>query len=211
MLIQTEPTPNPATLKFITGQDVAPTGTVECTTPEQAEQRSPLAEKLFAIHGVVSVFLGRDFIAVTKSENYDWADIQAKITISMTEHIMAGDPIINEISESEQPDPHGDATGEHADVINQIKELLNLRIRPAVAKDGGDIVFNSFNGEEGIVYLTMRGACAGCPSSTATLKMGIENMLRHYIPQVEEVRATEDESPNPDEDTEEDEESHIQY
>lgn len=211
MFIETEHTPNPATLKFIPGQDLVPLGTVECNTLADAQQKSPLAEKLFAVPGVVSVFLGKTFVTVTKEPEYHWEDLKAEITISMVEHLMAGDPIVTEAANSD--DDHNTHDGEHGEVINQIKELLDLRVRPAVARDGGDIIFDSF--VDGIVYLTMRGSCAGCPSSTATLKMGIENMLRHYIPEVEEVRAVEDLSPlngnMDDEEDDDDDESHIQY
>lgn len=204
MFIETETTPNPATLKFIPGQDLVPVGTVECNTLEEAKQKSPLAEKLFLISGVTSVFLGKTFITVTKDADFHWEDLKPEIIISMTEHLMAGAPIVNDISD----DGHKTHDGEHGEVIDQIKELLDLRVRPAVARDGGDIVFDSF--EDGIVYLTLRGACAGCPSSTATLKMGIENMLRHYIPEVEEVRAVDDPSLDND-DADDDDESHINY
>lgn len=181
MFIQTEQTPNPATLKFLPGRDVMPSGTADFTSIEAAK-RSPLAERLFGIDGVNGVFLGADFITVTKSGDRDWHLMKPAILGAIMEHFTAGKPVILDTA----PASVGEA-GEESEVVAQIKELIDTRVRPAVAQDGGDIVFDSF--EDGVVYLHMQGSCSGCPSSTATLKAGIENMLRHYIPEVVEVRA----------------------
>jgi len=181
MFIQTEQTPNPATLKFLPGRDVMATGTADFPTAEAA-RRSPLAERLFGIEGVAGIFFGSDFITVTKTADKDWHLMKPAILGAIMEHFTAGKPII---VENAAPDA-GDA-GEDSDVVTQIKELIDTRVRPAVAQDGGDIVFDSFT--DGVVYLHMQGSCSGCPSSTATLKSGIENMLKHYIPEVQEVRA----------------------
>jgi Fe-S cluster biogenesis protein NfuA len=181
MFIQTEQTPNPATLKFLPGCQVMESGTANFTTAEAA-RRSPLAERLFELDEVTGVFLGADFITVTKGGDSDWYQMKPAVLAVIMEHFTAGRPVIV-----------GDATaaaeGEEEDdeVVAQIKELLETRVRPAVAQDGGDIIFHDF--EDGVVYLHMQGSCQGCPSSTATLKAGIENMLRHYIPEVIEVRA----------------------
>jgi Fe-S cluster biogenesis protein NfuA len=182
MFIQTEDTPNPATLKFIPGVSVLPGDTAEFTSLEEAKS-SPLATRLFAIDGVESVFFSGDFLAVTKAEQLDWFVLKPSILAGIMEHFASGLSIIeakNEGSTSEEDDD---------ETVQQIKHLLDTRVRPAVAMDGGDITFHSF--EDGVVTLQMRGACQGCPSSTATLKMGIENMLRHYIPEVREVRPTD--------------------
>ncbi|MBC6497644.1 MAG: NifU family protein [Alphaproteobacteria bacterium GM7ARS4] len=184
MFIQTEQTPNPATLKFIPGCPVLEGGTAEFTQKAEAETHSPLASRLFAIEGVVGVFLGSDFVTVTRAQNKEWMALKASILASIMEHFQSGDPVLHDegcIVPSHLND------GEGGEVVTKIKELLDTRVRPAVAMDGGDINFSSY--EDGIVYLQMRGACAGCPSSTATLKAGIENLLRHYIPEVREVRA----------------------
>ena len=183
MFIQTEETPNPATLKFIPGGDVMAGGTAEFTSPDAAQKGSPLARRLFSIDGVTSVFLGRDFVAVTKSEAKDWFQMKPAVLAGIMEHYASGLPVVNEKGAEEED------TADEDDVVRQIRHLLDSRVRPAVAMDGGDIVFHSF--DDGVVTLEMRGACQGCPSSTATLKMGIENMLRHYIPEVREVRPAE--------------------
>lgn len=184
MFIQTEETPNPATLKFLPGQTVLETGTADFTDPAAASGKSPLAESLFAVEGVAAVFFGQDFITITKAADQDWFVMKPALLGTIMEHFTAGKPVMTEAALSDVPD-----SGEDDDeVVTQIKELLDTRVRPAVAQDGGDITFHGF--DQGVVYLEMRGACAGCPSSTATLKMGIENMLRHYIPEVVEVRAT---------------------
>ena len=182
MFIQTEETPNPATLKFLPGQDVMGTGTEEFRSEEEASGKSPLAERLFDVDGVTGVFFGGDFVTVTKRDDKEWYLMKPAVLGVIMEHFTAGRPVVTGSSDA------GHASdGEDTEVVSQIKELLDTRVRPAVAMDGGDIVFESF--DEGVVTLYMRGACAGCPSSTATLKMGIENMLRHYIPEVREVRA----------------------
>lgn len=179
MFIQTEDTPNPATLKFIPGVDVMSAGTAHFSSIDDASS-SPLARRLFAVDGVTGVFLGSDFVSITKDDSREWFTIKPGVLSSIMEHFASGMPVLEEAVEDED-------TADDDDTVKQIKHLLDTRVRPAVAMDGGDIVFKSF--EEGVVTLFMRGACQGCPSSTATLKMGIENMLRHYIPEVQEVRA----------------------
>ena len=183
MFIQTEQTPNPATLKFLPGRTVMEAGTANF--PERgAAARSPLAERLFQLPEVSGVFLGADFITVTKAEDSEWHRLKPAVLAAIMEHFTAGRPVIV----GDAPHPDAGAPAEDDDeIVSQIKELLETRVRPAVAMDGGDITFEDF--EDGIVYLHMQGACSGCPSSTATLKAGIENMLRHYIPEVVEVRA----------------------
>ncbi len=182
MFIQTEETPNPATLKFLPGREVAGSTTADFPEPESAG-RSPLAERLFAIDGIAGVFLGADFVTVTKAEDQEWYLLKPAVLGVIMEHFTAGRPVLL----SDVAEPAENVSEEDSEVVAQIKELLDTRVRPAVAQDGGDIVFQGF--EDGVVFLHMQGACAGCPSSTATLKMGIENMLRHYIPEVLEVRA----------------------
>lgn len=184
MFIQTEQTPNPATLKFIPGKPVATGDSVDFRSPDDAAGKSPLAERLFRIDDVSGVFLGPDFISVTKKGSAEWYLLKPAILGIIMEHFTAGQPVLTEGAHIDVAEEDG---GEENEIVSQIKELLETRVRPAVAQDGGDIVFQGF--QDGVVYLHMRGACAGCPSSTATLKMGIENMLRHYIPQVVEVRA----------------------
>ena len=181
MFIQTQDTPNPATLKFIPGVPVMAKGTADFADSKGAN-KSPLASRLFQIDGVTAVFLGGDFVAVTKTETIDWFALKPAILAGIMEHYASGLPVVE--NDAEIADPH--AEGGDSDTVQQIKELLDSRVRPAVAMDGGDIVFQGF--DDGIVTLQMRGACQGCPSSTATLKMGIENLLRHYIPEVTEVR-----------------------
>jgi Fe-S cluster biogenesis protein NfuA len=182
MFIQTESTPNPATLKFLPGQTVLEAGTADFPAPEAAA-KSPLAKRIFAAGGVTGVFFGTDFVTVTKDEAAEWQHIKPAILGAIMEHYQSGAPVI----EGEQSGGgHAEHSGEDADIVRQIKELLDTRVRPAVAQDGGDITFHGF--DRGVVYLHMQGACAGCPSSTLTLKMGIENLLRHYIPEVTEVR-----------------------
>ncbi len=181
MFIQTESTPNPATLKFIPGQEVLGLGTADFPNAEAANV-SPLARRLFEIQGVTGVFLGSDFITVTKADDVDWQHVKPEILGAVMEHFQSGAPVM----EGESASEHAAHDGPDAEIVVQIKELLDSRVRPAVAQDGGDITFHGF--ERGVVYLHMRGACAGCPSSTMTLKMGIENLLRHYIPEVTEVR-----------------------
>jgi len=182
MFIQTEDTPNPATLKFIPGTDVMGQGTADFPDKESAKG-SALARRLFQIDGISGVFLGSDFVTVTKTDDQEWFTLKPSILAGIMEHYASGLPVID----AESAD--GSSDDEDDDLVKQIKHLLDTRVRPAVAMDGGDIVFHDF--DDGIVTLSMRGACSGCPSSTATLKMGIENMLRHYIPEVREVRPAE--------------------
>jgi len=183
MFIQTEPTPNPATLKFLPGRAVLPEGTLDMRDRAQAEQ-SPLAAKLFEIGGVSGVFFGSDFIAVTKTDG-EWQQLKPALLGAIMEHFMSGAPIVN---------AGGDAAADadeffeekDAETVAIIKDLIETRVRPAVANDGGDITFRGF--KDGIVYLNMQGSCSGCPSSTATLRHGIQNLLRHFVPDVVEVR-----------------------
>ncbi len=182
MFIQTESTPNPATLKFLPGLTVLDTGTADFPAPDTAA-KSPLARRIFAVDGVTGVFLGNDFVTVTKADAVLWDHVKPAILGAIMEHFQSGQPVIEgERAES----AHAAHDGPDSDIVKQIKELLDTRVRPAVAQDGGDITFHGF--DRGVVYLHMQGACAGCPSSTLTLKMGIENLLRHYIPEVTEVR-----------------------
>ena len=183
MFIQTESTPNPATLKFLPGQEVLEVGTADFPNADAA-QASPLASRVFAVQGVTGVFFGLDFVTVTKSDTVEWDHIKPAILGAIMEHFMSGAPVMGEAHKPSSG--HAEHHGEDAEIVGQIKELLDTRVRPAVAQDGGDITFHGF--DRGIVYLHMQGACAGCPSSTLTLKMGIENLLRHYIPEVLEVR-----------------------
>jgi len=183
MFIQTESTPNPATLKFLPGQSVLEVGTADFPSVEAAGG-SPLATRLFAIDGVSGVFFGLDFVTVTKTDETDWDHVKPAILGAIMEHFQSGQPALTEGGGASSG--HAEHTGEDGEIVDQIKELLDTRVRPAVAQDGGDIVFHGF--DRGVVYLHMQGACAGCPSSTLTLKMGIENLLRHYIPEVLEVR-----------------------
>ncbi len=182
MFIQTESTPNPATLKFLPGQTVLGAGTADFPAPDTAG-KSPLASRIFAVEGVTGVFLGSDFVTVTKAEGVEWDHVKPAILGAVMEHFQSGAPAIEGEAESAG---HAEHTGPDGEIVGQIKELLDTRVRPAVAQDGGDITFHGF--DRGVVYLHMQGACAGCPSSTLTLKMGIENLLRHYIPEVVEVR-----------------------
>ncbi|HEV3176472.1 MAG TPA: NifU family protein [Stellaceae bacterium] len=180
MFIQTEPTPNPATLKFLPGRAVMDAGTANFTEPEAAKI-SPLAESLFALEGVTGVYLGADFITVSKAADLDWLNLKPVVLGAIMDHFTSGRPVMSGAATAAEP-----GADEDSEVVSQIKELLETRVRPAVAQDGGDIIFHSF--EDGVVYLHMQGSCSGCPSSTATLKAGIENMLRHYVPEVQEVR-----------------------
>jgi len=183
MFIQTEATPNPATLKFLPGRTVLETGTLELRGAEQAAQ-SPLAERLFGILGVSGVFFGSDFITVTKSAG-EWQQLKPMILGAIMEHYMSGAPLVAAGSTAPSDgDEFFDAAD--AETVATIKELIETRVRPAVANDGGDITFRGF--KEGVVYLNMKGACSGCPSSTATLRHGIQNLLRHFVPDVTEVR-----------------------
>jgi Fe-S cluster biogenesis protein NfuA len=183
MFIQTERTPNPATLKFLPGCTVMESGTANFTSEEEAA-RSPLAKRLFGVDGVVGVFLGSDFITATKREGKDWDLMKPQVLGAIMEHFLSGKPVLEEAAAGAEDEA---ADADEGSVAAQIKELLDTRVRPAVAQDGGDIIFRGF--EDGIVYLRLQGSCSGCPSSTATLRHGIENMLRHYIPEVREVQS----------------------
>lgn len=190
MYIETETTPNPAALKFLPGQQVMAAGTREFTTPEAAEA-SPLAQALFDSGEVTGVFFGSDFISVTAAPGADWSQLKPQVVSVILDHFVSQAPLFAGggaagIAVPADEDMIGDDPAD-ADIVAQIHDLLETRIRPAVAGDGGDIVYRGFR--EGVVYLTMQGACSGCPSSTATLKHGIESLLKHYIPEVAEVRA----------------------
>src|SRR5437588_10942731 len=184
MFIQTEVTPNPATLKFLPGRTVLETGTLEMRDKAEAAQ-SPLAERLFDIQGVGGVFLGSDFITVTKS-GADWPQLKPAILGVIMEHFMSGAPVVAEGAGAQMNDAGEFFEPDDADTVATIKELIETRVRPAVANDGGDITFRGF--KDGVVYLAMKGACSGCPSSTATLRHGIQNLLKHFVPDVTEVR-----------------------
>ena len=187
MFIQTEVTPNPASLKYLPGRMVMTSGTAHFITAAEA-QVSPLARAIFALDGVDGVFLGADFITVTKKESEDWSHLSPFVLGTIMDHFMKGFPVIDEVGAGSPNEPV--TMAENYDpmdekIVTQIKELIETRVRPAVAQDGGDIVFHGF--QKGVVTLHMQGSCAGCPSSTATLKMGIENMLKHYVPEVVSV------------------------
>jgi len=184
MFIQTEATPNPATLKFIPGKPVLPGATHDYRSADEAEE-SPLAHRLFAVHGVSGVFLGQDFITVSKSQG-DWQHLKPAILGLIMDHYLSGAPVLSRQTGAEASRGQEFFAEADREIVTTIKELLDTRVRPAVAQDGGDITFHGF--KEGIVYLNMKGSCAGCPSSTATLKHGIENLLRHFVPEVNEVR-----------------------
>jgi Fe-S cluster biogenesis protein NfuA len=183
MFIQTEATPNPATLKFLPGRNVLGDGTAEFREADEAAD-SPLAQRLFAVPGVSSVFFGGDFITVTKS-NAEWQHLKPAVLGAIMEHYLSGAPVV----EVAKPETTGDEffAAEDAETVQTIKDLLETRVRPAVAQDGGDITFRGYR--DGVVYLNMRGSCAGCPSSTATLRHGIENLMRHFVPEVREVQS----------------------
>ena len=181
MFIETENTPNPATLKFLPGCEVMATGTADFAGPETAG-RSPLATALFDLEGVSRVFLGADFVTVTKMEAVEWQALKPVVLGVIMEHFLTGRPVIEGAAEAA---PEEEIAPEDREIVDQIKELLDTRVRPAVASDGGDIVFRGYR--NGVVRLHMQGACSGCPSSAATLKHGIENMLKHYIPEVQSV------------------------
>lgn len=188
MFIQTETTPNPATLKFLPGKEVLVDGTADFRDSASAAETSPLAGKLFGIDGVVGVFFGYDFITVTKDDAPDWQHIKPAILGTIMEHFMTGQPVMSRgASSSVEKSDAGEEFYDKADaeIVMTIKELLDTRVRPAVAQDGGDITFRGY--ENGTVFLHMKGACAGCPSSTATLKHGIQNLLRHFLPEVQQV------------------------
>jgi Fe-S cluster biogenesis protein NfuA len=187
MFIETEGTPNPATLKFLPGRDVmGGRGTADFTALPEAEGRSPLAARIFSVGEVARVFLGNDFVTVTKTEDADWQMLRPRVLGAIMEHYLAGLPAVEGEEEAAEAE---DFAAEDGEVVAQIKELLDTRVRPAVAGDGGDIVFRGFR--EGVVRLRMQGACSGCPSSRATLKHGVETMLRHYVPEVVRVEQVE--------------------
>lgn len=193
MFIETETTPNPASLKFLPGRQVMPTGTREFATPEAAEA-SPLAQAIFDTGEVVNVFFGADFISVTAAPGVNWTDLKPQVVATLLDHFVSEAPLFAggdasgiTVPGEEAPQLMVDEDPADADVVAQINELLETRVRPAVAGDGGDIAYRGF--KDGIVYLTLQGACSGCPSSTATLKHGIEGLLKHYVPEVTEVRA----------------------
>lgn len=192
MFIETETTPNPATLKFLPGQDVMLAGTREFTDEAEAAA-SPLAEALFSLGDVTGVFFGRDFVSVTAGPGVDWSMLKPQVVSMLLDHFVSGAPLFaggDATGFSVAPDDDAAAIGDDpadADIVAQIRDLIETRVRPAVANDGGDIVYRGFR--EGVVFLTMQGACSGCPSSAATLKHGIESLLKHYVPEVTEVRA----------------------
>lgn len=190
MLIETEPTPNPSTLKFLPGREVMAAGTRDFATPEEAEA-SPLADALFRLGDVEGVFFGRDFVSVTAAPGVSWPSLKPDVLSVLLDHFAGNMPLFRGgsaagIQVPGEVEVSGDDPAD-ADIIDQIKDLIETRVRPAVANDGGDIVYRGF--QQGTVFLRMQGACAGCPSSTATLKHGIESLLKHYVPEVTEVRA----------------------
>ncbi|MGE3141736.1 MAG: NifU family protein [Hyphomonadaceae bacterium] len=187
MFIQTESTPNPDTLKFLPGQDVLGAGGRDFSAPQEAGV-SPLAAALFAVEGVRRVYLGPDFLTVAKGPESEWAHLKPHLLAAIMEHFVAGRPVLLEdAADAAEAEEEGDYEGEAAEIVRELKELIEVRVRPAVARDGGDITFHSWDHAHGVVRLTMKGSCAGCPSSTMTLKQGIENMLRHYVPEVQSV------------------------
>jgi Fe-S cluster biogenesis protein NfuA len=190
MFIETENTPNPATVKFLPGRQVMPAGTREFTSPEDAVA-SPLAEALFDLGDVTGVFFGGEFVSVTAAPGVEWASLRPQVVSILLDHFVSQAPLFaggtaEGFSVPAENDDFGDDPAD-ADIVEQIKDLIESRVRPAVANDGGDIVYRGFR--EGVVYLSMQGACSGCPSSSATLKQGIESLLKHYVPEVSEVRA----------------------
>lgn len=187
MFIQTESTPNPATLKFLPGREVMGDGNVADFPDKSAAERSPLASALFQVPDVSRVFFGSDFISVTKADG-DWKHLKPAVLGAIMDHFTRGLPLIDKPAEETAGDAAYNAEDE--EIVSQIKELLDTRVRPAVAQDGGDIIFKGYDGSSGIVFLHLQGACAGCPSSTMTLRNGIENMLRHYVPEVNAVEST---------------------
>ena len=190
MFIQTEPTPNPATLKFLPGRDVAGEGALYDFADAAAAERSPLAKALFQVDGVGRVFFGADFVSVTKTAG-EWQHMKPAILGAIMEHFQFGRPLLGDAGAeaAAEEKAFGATAPEDEDVVEQILELIETRVRPAVAQDGGDIVYRGFDSESGTVFLNMRGACSGCPSSRATLKGGIEKMLKHYVPEVMAVEA----------------------
>jgi NFU1 iron-sulfur cluster scaffold homolog, mitochondrial len=189
MFIQTEATPNPEVLKFLPGREVLAEGTRDFRSAEDA-QVSPLAAEIFETPGVARVFYGPDFLTVGKAPEADWAHLKAPILAAIMDHYTSGRPLFPEGAGDTGGHDEGHYEGDTAQIVAEIKDLLDTRIRPAVAQDGGDILFHKFEPDTGIVWLNMRGACSGCPSSTATLKAGVENMLKHYVPEVTRVEQT---------------------
>ena len=192
VFIQTEQTPNPLTLKFIPGREVMGEGSREFRTPDEAEV-SPLARALFDVDGVTRVFLGPDFLTITKTaaETPDWRHIKAPVLAEIMDHYTSGRPLLSDAAEGgSSPESEIVYDGDAAQIVAEIKELLDTRVRPAVAQDGGDILFDRYEADTGVVWLHMRGACSGCPSSALTLKSGVENMLKHYVPEVTRVEQT---------------------
>jgi len=186
MFIQTEATPNPATLKFLPGREVMPSGTADFRDAESAVEVSPLAGRLFDIRGVTGVFFGYDFITVSNDGSVDWQHLKPAILGTIMEHFMSGQPVMVSATAEQSAGESGEFYDKaDSEIVVTIKELLDTRVRPAVAQDGGDITFRGY--QNGTVFLHMKGACAGCPSSTATLKHGIQNLLRHFVPEVEHV------------------------
>jgi NFU1 iron-sulfur cluster scaffold homolog, mitochondrial len=186
MFIQTESTPNPATLKFLPGRDVHPGGAIEFNDIAAA-QVSPLASALFEVDGVRRVFFGADFITVTKTEDFEWPHIKPSLLGAIMDTYVSGKHVISDVAVTEPISASHAYEGDTAQIVREIEDLLETRVRPAVAQDGGDIDFDRFDPETGVVYVRLRGACAGCPSSTITLKQGIENMIKHYVPEVTRV------------------------
>jgi Fe-S cluster biogenesis protein NfuA len=188
MFIQTEATPNPRTLKFLPGRDVLGSGSREFADADAA-LASPLASAVFAVDGVERVYLGSDFLTITKSEAIEWPHLKPHVLAAIMDHFTSGRATLADSATGESNSEEADIAyeGEAADIVKEIKEIIDARVRPAVARDGGDITFHSWDHEHGVVKLNMRGSCAGCPSSTLTLKQGIENMLRHYVPEVTRV------------------------
>ena len=188
MFIQTESTPNPRTLKFLPGREVLHSGSRDFADAAAAAA-SPLAQALMAIDGVERVYFGADFLTVTKAESIEWPHLKPHLLAAIMDHFASGRPVLIEGDADESDEADTIYEGEAAGIVKQIKEIIEARVRPAVARDGGDITFHSWDHEEGLVRLNMRGACAGCPSSALTLKQGIENMLRHYVPEVRQVES----------------------
>jgi Fe-S cluster biogenesis protein NfuA len=184
MFIQTEQTPNPATLKFLPGKPVMASGSAELTDPEAARRLSPLAARLFEVDGVTGVYLGADFISVSKAEAQEWHLLKPAVLGAIMEHYLSGEPVAHE--GAIQGDQNVARDGED-ETVRRIRELIDTRVRPAVAQDGGDIVYRGF--KDGTLYLGMQGACAGCPSSMVTLKRGVEGLIKHYVPEVETIEA----------------------
>ena len=187
MLIETEKTPNPSTLKFLPGRDVLGSGARDFTDAEAAGA-SPLAQALFGVDGVERVYLGGDFLTVTKAEAIEWPHLKPHVLAAIMDHYTSGRPVVTEADAPSDGDDAGIVyEGDAAEIVNELKEIIEARVRPAVARDGGDITFHSWDHDAGVVKLNMRGSCAGCPSSMLTLKQGIENLLKHYVPEVRSV------------------------